>query len=145
MLVSAESFDRALEVARECPGVIMPGSSVEMRHRDRVQTVGLLHPDQDTVAVGSRFIKDRTRSVPAEVCGGHAESIEIDSRVSHGILQCRPFECDEPERYVGLDEPLLLHLIHENAKPLDVTCPFAERAGPPHNTTRRLYREHRFG
>ena len=31
MLVSAESFDRALEVARECPGVIMPGSSVEIR------------------------------------------------------------------------------------------------------------------
>jgi hypothetical protein len=31
MLVSAESFDRALEVARESPGVIMPGSSVEIR------------------------------------------------------------------------------------------------------------------
>jgi hypothetical protein len=31
MLVSAESFERALEVARECPGVLMPGSSVEVR------------------------------------------------------------------------------------------------------------------
>jgi hypothetical protein len=31
MLVSAESLDRALEVARESPGVIMPGSSVEIR------------------------------------------------------------------------------------------------------------------
>ena len=31
MLVSAESFDRAIEVARECPGVLTPGSSVEIR------------------------------------------------------------------------------------------------------------------
>lgn len=31
MLVSAESFDRALEVAGESPGVMMPGSSVEIR------------------------------------------------------------------------------------------------------------------
>jgi hypothetical protein len=31
MLVSAESFARALDVARECPGVLMPGSSVEVR------------------------------------------------------------------------------------------------------------------
>lgn len=31
MLVFAESFDRALEVARESPGVLMPGSSVEIR------------------------------------------------------------------------------------------------------------------
>jgi hypothetical protein len=31
MLVLAESFDRALEVARESPGVMMPGSSVEIR------------------------------------------------------------------------------------------------------------------
>lgn len=31
MLVSAETFDRALEVARESPGVMMPGSSVEIR------------------------------------------------------------------------------------------------------------------
>ena len=30
MLVSAESFDRALEVAREMPG-LMPGSSIEIR------------------------------------------------------------------------------------------------------------------
>jgi hypothetical protein len=32
MIVSAESYDRALEVVRECPGVLMmPGSSVEIR------------------------------------------------------------------------------------------------------------------
>jgi hypothetical protein len=31
MLVTAESLDRALEVARESPGVLMPGSSVEVR------------------------------------------------------------------------------------------------------------------
>lgn len=31
MLVSAETFDRAVEVARESPGVISPGSSVEIR------------------------------------------------------------------------------------------------------------------
>lgn len=31
MLVSAESFDRALEVARESPGLMMPGSSIEIR------------------------------------------------------------------------------------------------------------------
>lgn len=31
MLVSAESLARALEVARESPGVMMPGSSVEVR------------------------------------------------------------------------------------------------------------------
>jgi hypothetical protein len=31
MLVSAATFDRALEVARESPGVMMPGSSVEIR------------------------------------------------------------------------------------------------------------------
>lgn len=31
MLVSAESFERALDVARESPGVMMPGSSVEIR------------------------------------------------------------------------------------------------------------------
>ncbi|MGH9161380.1 MAG: YciI family protein [Vicinamibacteraceae bacterium] len=31
MLVSAEDFDRALEVAKESPGVMMPGSSVEIR------------------------------------------------------------------------------------------------------------------
>jgi hypothetical protein len=31
MLVSAESFDRAIEVARESPGVMTPGSSVEIR------------------------------------------------------------------------------------------------------------------
>jgi hypothetical protein len=30
MLVSAESFDRALEVAREMP-MLMPGSSIEIR------------------------------------------------------------------------------------------------------------------
>jgi hypothetical protein len=31
MFVSAESFDHALEVARESPGLIMPGSSIEIR------------------------------------------------------------------------------------------------------------------
>lgn len=31
MLVSAESVERAIEVARESPGVLMPGSSVEIR------------------------------------------------------------------------------------------------------------------
>lgn len=31
MLVSAESFERALEVARASPGVMVPGSSVEVR------------------------------------------------------------------------------------------------------------------
>ena|SRR5436309_2548883 len=31
MVVAAESYDRALEVARECPGVVRPGSSVEIR------------------------------------------------------------------------------------------------------------------
>ena len=31
MLVAAESFEHALEVARESPGLIMPGSSVEIR------------------------------------------------------------------------------------------------------------------
>jgi hypothetical protein len=31
MLVSAESFDRALKVARESPGLMMPGSSIEIR------------------------------------------------------------------------------------------------------------------
>ena len=31
MIVAAESYDRALELVRECPGVMMPGSSVEIR------------------------------------------------------------------------------------------------------------------
>ena len=31
MVIAAESYDRALEVARECPGVVRPGSSVEIR------------------------------------------------------------------------------------------------------------------
>jgi hypothetical protein len=31
MLVSAESLEQALEVARESPPIIMPGSSVEVR------------------------------------------------------------------------------------------------------------------
>jgi hypothetical protein len=31
MLVSAETLERALDVARESPGVLMPGSSVEVR------------------------------------------------------------------------------------------------------------------
>lgn len=31
MIVAAESLDEAVQVARECPGVVMPGSSVEVR------------------------------------------------------------------------------------------------------------------
>jgi hypothetical protein len=31
MIVAADSYDRAVEVVRECPGVRMPGSSVEIR------------------------------------------------------------------------------------------------------------------
>jgi hypothetical protein len=31
MIVSAESYDRALEVARESPGLMGPGSSIEIR------------------------------------------------------------------------------------------------------------------
>ena len=31
MVVAAESSDRAVEIARECPGVVRPGSIVEIR------------------------------------------------------------------------------------------------------------------
>ena len=31
MIVSADSLQEAIQVARECPGVVMPGSSVEVR------------------------------------------------------------------------------------------------------------------
>ena len=31
MIVEAGSLEEAIEVARECPGVVMPGSSVEVR------------------------------------------------------------------------------------------------------------------
>jgi hypothetical protein len=31
MIVSAESIEEAVEIARQCPGVAMPGSSVEVR------------------------------------------------------------------------------------------------------------------
>lgn len=31
MIVSADSVDEATQVARECPGVVRPGSSVEVR------------------------------------------------------------------------------------------------------------------
>jgi hypothetical protein len=31
MIVSADSYERALEVAKECPGVVRPGASVEIR------------------------------------------------------------------------------------------------------------------
>ena len=31
MIISAESMEEAMEVTRECPGVVMPGSSVEIR------------------------------------------------------------------------------------------------------------------
>jgi hypothetical protein len=31
MVVAAENSDRAVEIARECPGVVRPGASVEIR------------------------------------------------------------------------------------------------------------------
>ena len=31
MVIAAESYDRAIEVARECPGILTPGASVEVR------------------------------------------------------------------------------------------------------------------
>ena len=31
MIVAAESYDRALEVARESPGLVSPGSTIEIR------------------------------------------------------------------------------------------------------------------
>jgi hypothetical protein len=31
MIVAADSLEEATQVARECPGVVMPGSSVEVR------------------------------------------------------------------------------------------------------------------
>lgn len=31
MVVAADNYDHAIEVARECPGVIRPGTSVEIR------------------------------------------------------------------------------------------------------------------
>ena len=31
MIVSAKNLEEAMEVVRECPGVVMPGSSVEVR------------------------------------------------------------------------------------------------------------------
>ncbi|MEW6304616.1 MAG: YciI family protein [Verrucomicrobiota bacterium] len=31
MIISADSLAEAIDVARECPGVVMPGSSVEVR------------------------------------------------------------------------------------------------------------------
>lgn len=31
MVVAAESYDSALDVAKECPGLVRPGSSVEIR------------------------------------------------------------------------------------------------------------------
>jgi hypothetical protein len=31
MVVAAESYDAAVEIARECPGLVRPGSSVEIR------------------------------------------------------------------------------------------------------------------
>jgi hypothetical protein len=31
MIISAASLEEAMQVARECPGVVMPGSSVEVR------------------------------------------------------------------------------------------------------------------
>ena len=34
MVVAAESYEHALQVAKECPGVLMPGSSLEVREID---------------------------------------------------------------------------------------------------------------
>ena len=31
MIIAADSLEEAIQVARECPGVVMPGSSVEVR------------------------------------------------------------------------------------------------------------------
>jgi hypothetical protein len=31
MVIAADSYDQALEIARESPGVMMPGSSIEIR------------------------------------------------------------------------------------------------------------------
>ena len=31
MVVSADNYEQALEIARECPGVLRPGNSVEVR------------------------------------------------------------------------------------------------------------------
>lgn len=31
MIITANSLEEAIEVARECPGVVTPGSSVEVR------------------------------------------------------------------------------------------------------------------
>ena|SRR5258705_8000044 len=31
MVVAAENYDQALDIARECPGVVRPGASVEIR------------------------------------------------------------------------------------------------------------------
>jgi hypothetical protein len=31
MILSAKSIDEAMEIARQCPGVIMPGASLEIR------------------------------------------------------------------------------------------------------------------
>ena len=31
MVVTAESYERALEVAKECPGLVRPGTTVEIR------------------------------------------------------------------------------------------------------------------
>jgi hypothetical protein len=31
MVVAADNFDEAIEITRECPGVVRPGSSVELR------------------------------------------------------------------------------------------------------------------
>lgn len=35
MIVAAESYEGALEIARECPGILRPGSSVEIRELAR--------------------------------------------------------------------------------------------------------------
>ena len=35
MMLAAESYERAVEVAKECPGILKPGSSIEIREMAR--------------------------------------------------------------------------------------------------------------
>jgi hypothetical protein len=35
MIVTAESYEQAIEVAKECPGILTPGSRVEIREMGR--------------------------------------------------------------------------------------------------------------
>ena len=131
-------------VSRQRSVVAAPATARGPRCAKSTEVSRSLDPDQDAVAVGPRFIQDWARPVPPEIGGGHAESFVIDARLSHGVLQCGAFERDEPERHVRLDETPLLHLMHENAKSLQVTDLFMERLGlSSHDTTRRFDLEHR--